>query len=77
MAGERQKLCTAKELAAHFGERGVEVSIVYARALIRACPHSVRGRYVEAPAAWAWWCSHPEWKPFGRRGRPVQGELLA
>lgn len=64
----REKLVMAKELVEYFHQQGVEIHYAYARAIIRACPQSVRARYVRPLDAWTFWCLHPELKPFGRTG---------
>jgi hypothetical protein len=63
------KLVMAKELVDYFREQGVEIHYAYARAIIRSCPASVRGRYVRPLDAWTYWCLHPELRPFGRQGK--------
>ena len=45
----------AKELTSYFEEQGVRIHYGYARALIRACPLTVRGRYIRPSEAWSWW----------------------
>lgn len=61
-----EKLVMAKELVDYFKAQGVEIHYAYARAIIKACPAAVRGRYVKPLDAWTYWCLHPELKPFGR-----------
>jgi hypothetical protein len=58
----------AKELVDYFAQQQITIHYGYARALIAACPHSIRGRYVLARDAWTWWSLHPEFKPFGLAG---------
>lgn len=66
MSVEREKLVMAKELVDYFAGQGVQIHYAYARAIIKACPASIRGRYVRPLDAWTYWCLHPELKPFGR-----------
>lgn len=73
----RPQLLTAKEIAAAFEARGVRVSVRYARALVRACPRSIRRRYCTEQDAWDWWCLQPDWRPRGRRGPPAQLSLIS
>jgi hypothetical protein len=68
----REKLVMAKELVEYFHEQGVEIHYAYARAIIRACPQSVRTRYVRPIDAWTFWVLHPEFQPFG--GPPAAGD---
>lgn len=73
MSRPSEKLLMPKEIAEDFARRGVNISVRYARAIVRACPVSVRRRYCTAEHAWQWWCLNPDWRP---RGRPAeQGNL--
>jgi len=65
----------AKELVDHFAAQGIEIHYAYAREIIKACPQSIRGRYVKASEAWSWWVLHPEFKPFTERP-PTVGATL-
>jgi hypothetical protein len=71
MSAPREKPVMAKELVDYFQSQGIEIHYAYARAVIKDCPHSIRGRYVRATEAWSWWVLHPEFKPFGVKGPQV------
>jgi hypothetical protein len=64
-----EKLRSAKELVLDFEGRGVFHHEDYYRALIRACPQSVRQEVVLFSVAWVWWTNNPKWKPFGKKVR--------
>lgn len=66
MSAPWDKPVMAKELVDYFHEQGIEIHYAYARALIRACPASIRNRYVKPKDAWTFWVLHPEFQPFGR-----------
>lgn len=66
-----QQLLMPKEIADAFEARGVRISVRYARALVRACPASIRRRYCTAEAAWQWWVLNPDWTPRGKNPVPV------
>lgn len=63
---KKEPLVMAKQLVDYFHEQGVDIHYAYARAIIRACPQSVRGRYVKPIDAWTFWVLHPEFQPFGQ-----------
>lgn len=65
------RLLTAKELSREFAARGVDHHEDYFRALLRACPHTVRGTLLPMETAWAWWIENPKWRPYGRKARPA------
>ena len=65
-------LVMAKELVDYFAQQGVVIDYAYARALIKACPASIRQRYIRRDDAWTWWVLHKEFKPF-RRNPPEPG----
>jgi hypothetical protein len=58
----------AKALVDYFAQQQIAIHYGYARAIINACPHSIRRRYVRAGDAWTWWVLHPEFKPFAASG---------
>lgn len=66
----------AKELVELFRGQGVDIHYGYARAIIRACPQSVRGRYVHFSEAWSWWVLNPDFLPFSEKG-PKSGTTRA
>jgi hypothetical protein len=72
MSDPHEQLVMAKELVDYFDQQGISIHYAYARAIIVACPHSIRARYVRANDAWTWWVLHPEFKPFGLKP-PVLG----
>lgn len=57
----------AKELTSYFEAQGVRIHYGYARALIRACPLTVRGRYIRPSEAWSWWILNPDFLPFSEK----------
>ena len=59
------KVVMAKDLVDYFAQQQIDIHYGYARAIINACPHSIRRRYVRAGDAWSWWVMHLEFKPFG------------
>lgn len=63
-----QALCMAKDLVDLFFEQGVTIHYRYARALMDACPHTQRARYISFPKAWDWWLLNPDFQPFSARG---------
>ncbi len=65
---KREKLIMAKELVDCFQSQGVDISYRYARAIIAACPHAVRARYVRFSDAWNWWLLNPGFQPFSTLG---------
>lgn len=65
MTQPAEKPIMAKQLVDYFDQQGIDIHYAYARALIVACPKSIRGRYILASDAWTWWVLHPEFKPFG------------
>ena len=71
-----EKPVMAKELVDYFQSQGIEIHYAYARAIIRACPQSIRRRYVYASDAWTWWVLNPEFKPFGLKP-PQAGATLS
>lgn len=77
MNTDENKLVMAKELVDYFAAQGVSIHYAYARAIIRACPQTVRGRYVRPLDAWTWWVLHPECKPFGRAPQAGANRVLA
>jgi len=56
-----------KELVDYFEQQQITIDYAYARALIVACPASIRYRYIRAGDAWSWWVLHPEFKPFSKK----------
>lgn len=68
MSEPAEKLLMAKELVDYFGVQGVEISYRYARAVIAACPRTVRGRYILGSDAWTWWVLNPGFRPFSEKG---------
>ena len=77
MSEARTKPIMAKELVDYFAAQGVKIHYAYARALIRACPHAIHGRYIRPIDAWTWWALHPEFQPFGRPPAPGDNRVLA
>jgi hypothetical protein len=68
MSDPGEKLLMAKELVDHFQAQGVGISYRYARAIIAACPQTVRGRYILGSDAWTWWVLNPGFRPFSEKG---------
>ena len=64
-AEKTEKLIMAKELVDCFGTQGVSISYRYARAVLVACPSTVRGRYIRFSEAWTWWVLKTDFRPFG------------
>jgi hypothetical protein len=60
-----ERLVMAKELTEYFAAQGVTISYAYARAVIEACPQSIRHRYVRPSDAWTFWVLNPGFRPFG------------
>lgn len=68
----------AKELTSFFEAQGVRIHYGYARALIRSCPLTVRGRYIRPSEAWSWWILNPEFLPFsGKEDKSAKGLTLS
>lgn len=70
-----EPLVMAAQLTLLFARQGVHIHYRYARELIKACPHSVRGRYIRFSDAWTWWVLNPNFRPFGEGDKPPQTTL--
>jgi hypothetical protein len=76
MAEPAEKMIMGKELRDAFAQRGITLHYVYCRELIRACPKSVRQRYIKFTDAWDFWVLNPGWQPFSKKvENPKQLEL--
>ncbi len=62
-----EPLVMAKELTSYFEQQGVHIGYGYARALIRACPLSIRGRFIRPSEAWSWWVLNPDFAPYSEK----------